>query len=143
MKTFLINLLKWTLTITTGITLIVGISVMKYDTIPAATIPRIFVAGILTSLVTTAFFSYEPKKKVGKGFGFVFFLLHYLSMVIVMAIIGISFGWFDFSVKGILTIGLSVGGVYLFTVLISSALSKGEAQKMNEALKNLDDSKSE
>jgi hypothetical protein len=116
---------------------------MKYDTIPAATIPRIFVAGILTSLVTTAFFSYEPKKKVGKGFGFVFFLLHYLSMVIVMAIIGISFGWFDFSVKGILTIGLSVGGVYLFTVLISSALSKGEAQKMNEALKNLDDSKSE
>ena len=143
MKTFLLNLLKWTLTITTGITLIVGISVMKYDTIPAVTIPRIFIAGILTSLVTTAFFSYEPKKKVGKGFGFVFFLLHYLSMVIVMAIIGISFGWFDFTVKGILTIGLSVGGVYLFTVLISLMLSKGEAQKMNEALKNLDDSKSE
>jgi hypothetical protein len=143
MKTFLLNLLKWTLTITTGITLIVGISVMKYDTIPAITIPRIFIAGILTSLVTTVFFSYEPKKKVGKGFGFVFFLLHYLSMVIVMAIIGISFGWFDFSVKGILTIGLSVGGVYLFTVLISLMLSKGEAQKMNEALKNLDDSKSE
>ena len=139
MKTFFINFLKWLITITTGIALIVGVSVMKYDSIPANTVIRIFPAGIATSLITAIFFSYEPRKKVGKGFGFVFFLLHYLSMCIVMMFIGISFGWFEASLAGVLEMAVSVGLVYIFTVVISLALHRGEAQKMNDALKKYAD----
>lgn len=139
MKTFLKNFLRWTITITTGITLIVGLIVLKYDYIPANIVIRILAAGLVTALVTTIFFTYEPKKKVGKCFGFVFFLLHYLSLCIIMTIIGVSFGWFEATLSGILEIVLSVGAVYIFTVVISAILLKGDADKMNEALKKLDD----
>ena len=90
-------------------------------------------------MITAIFFSYEPRKKVGKGFGFVFFLLHYLSMCIVMMFIGISFGWFEASLAGVLEMAVSVGLVYIFTVVISLALHRGEAQKMNDALKKYAD----
>ena len=143
MKTFFIQWIKWFLIINLGITVVVGISVSGYDSIPALTVFRIVISALFTSLLTTAFFSYEPRKRVGKLFGAVFFLLHYICLFAIMTILGTMFGWFELSLRGILSIAISVGGVYFITVLVSSLLSKNEAAKMNEALKKLDDSESE
>ena len=135
MKTYLNNLFRWFLVINSGILLIVGVIVMKYDSIPSITIPRIFLASIATSAVTAAFVSLDPKKPVS-----VFICrVHYILLCVVIMVLGVMFDWFEPTLKGACGVMLSVAGVYIFSALVAYALSKGEAAAMNDALKDFKD----
>ena len=60
-------------------------------------------------------------------------------LCIIIMTMGVLFNWFGLSANGVRGVALSVAGVYLITTLISYALSKGEANEMTNALKNLND----
>ncbi|MBP5184653.1 MAG: DUF3021 family protein [Lachnospiraceae bacterium] len=139
MKTFLINFLKWFLIINSGILLIVGLNIFRYESISTLIIPQIFAASFLTSLVTTALFSYNPRNPIKKGVALLLYFGHYLVLCAIIMTLGTLFEWFEFSPKGALTVALSVAGVYFVSFIISYILSKGEADEMTKALNNLKD----
>ena len=139
MKTYLNNLFRWFLVINSGILLIVGVIVMKYDSIPSITIPRIFLASIATSAVTAAFVSLDPKKPIEKPVSVFICLVHYILLCVVIMVLGVMFDWFEPTLKGACGVMLSVAGVYIFSALVAYALSKGEAAAMNDALKDFKD----
>ncbi len=136
MKTFLSDLLKWFLIINTGIMVIVWINLFGYDDIWTAIFPQIFAASFLTSLVTTAYFSINPKKPISVPVRILLTLAHYLLLCVIIMGLGSIFNWFDLSITGCIMVALSVAGVYLIATVISIILSKGEADEMTKALKN-------
>jgi len=139
MKAFLKNWVFWFLIINTGITIVVAVSVLKYDAIASGTILRIVISALATSLVTAGFFAINPKKPMGKGMIALSYFLHYLVLYGVMYLLGTSFGWFERSVGGAVSIAISVAIVYAFSVIASTLLSQGEAKELNRALKNFTD----
>lgn len=139
MKTFISEFLKWFLIINTGIMLVVWVNIFRYDTIWVSIIPQIFCASFVTSLITTAFFSINPKKPLSKAMRAFIQLAHYLVLCIVIMTLGTLFDWFNFSLSGGLMVVLSVAGVYLITAFISYLLSKSEADEMTKALKDFND----
>ena len=136
MKNFISEFLKWFLIINTGIMLVVWINIFKYDTIWTEIIPQIFCASFLTSLVTTAFFSINPRKPISVPMRVLLFFGHYISLCVIIMVLGRSFHWFELTLSGCLIAALSVAGVYLITAVISYLLSKSEADEMTNALKN-------
>ena len=139
MKTFLSDLLKWFLIINTGIMLIVWINILSYDTIWISIIPQIFCASFITSVVTTAFFSFNPKRPISVPMRILIACAHYLSLCIIIMTLGNFFNWFELSFSGCFTVAISVAGVYLIAAVISYAFSKSEADEMTSALKNFKD----
>ncbi len=136
MKAFFSEFLKWFLIINTGIMLIVWINIFKYDTIWTTTIPQIFCASFVTSLVTTAVFSINPKKPLSALVRFLISAAHYLVLCVIIMTLGTLFNWFDLSLSGCIIVALSVAGVYLVAAVISYLLSKSEADEMTKALKD-------
>ena len=143
MKAFLKSLVFWFLIINTGITLVVGVTVLKYDSIVPETIIRSVISAFATSLVTAGFFSINPKKPMGKGMIVLSHFLHYLVLYGVMYLLGTAFGWFERTLDGALSIAISVAIVYAFSVIASLLLSQGEAKELNRALKDYGDSEDE
>ena len=139
MKTFLINFLKWFLIINSAILLIVELNVFRYESISTLIIPQIFAASFLTSLVTNVFFSYNPKKPIKKAVALLLYFDHYMVLCAIIMTLGTLFNWFEFTLKGALTVVLSVAGVYFLSFIITYILSKGEADEMTKALDNLKD----
>ena len=135
MKNFFTDLLKWFLIINTGIMVIVWINISRYDTIWTGIIPEIFAASFLTSLVTTVYFSYNPKKPITVPVRILLTFVHYLALCVIIMVVGTLFDWFDPTPKGMVGIALSVAGVYIIATVISYLLSKGEADEMTDALK--------
>ncbi len=136
MKAFFSEFLKWFLIINTGIMLIVWINIFKYDTIWTTIIPQIFCASFVTSLVTTAVFSINPKKPLSALVRFLISAAHYLVLCVIIMTLGTLFNWFDLSLSGCIIVALSVAGVYLVAAVISYLLSKSEADEMTKALKD-------
>jgi hypothetical protein len=136
MKAFFSEFLKWFLIINTGIMLIVWINIFKYDTIWSTIIPQIFCASFVTSLVTTAVFSINPKKPLSALVRFLISAAHYLVLCVIIMTLGTLFNWFDLSLSGCIIVALSVAGVYLVAAVISYLLSKSEADEMTKALKD-------
>ncbi len=128
--------LKWFLIINTGIMVIVWINIFRYDTIWTAIIPQIFGASFLTALVTTAYFSYNPKKPISVRVRILLTVAHYLVLCAIIMIVGTLFDWFELTLQGFLVVVLSVAGVYLISSVITYLLSKGEADEMTNALRN-------
>ena len=118
---------------------IVWVNIFKYDTIWTEIIPQIFGASFLTSLVTTAYFSFNPKKPISVPVRVLLTFGHYLALCIIIMALGTVFDWFDLTLKGGLIVALSVAGVYFISAVITYALSKGEADEMTNALKNFKD----
>lgn len=139
MKTFLSDLLKWFLIINTGIMVIVWINLFGYDDIWTAIFPQIFAASFLTSLVTTAYFSINPKKPINVPVRILLTFAHYLILCVIIMGLGSIFNWFDLSITGCIMVALSVAGVYLIATIISIILSKGEADEMTKAIKKYSD----
>ena len=136
MRAFLSEFLKWFLIINTGIMVIVWISIFRYDTIWTQIIPQIFAASFATSLVTTGFFSYNPRKPISVGVRILLTVAHYLILCAIIMTLGTLFDWFELTLKGCLSVVLSVAGVYFISALISYLLSKGEADEITAAIKN-------
>ncbi|MBQ3796881.1 MAG: DUF3021 family protein [Butyrivibrio sp.] len=139
MKAFISEFLKWFIIINTGIMLIVWINIFKYDTIWVEIIPQIFCASLLTSLVTTAFFSINPKKPLSMLIRVLIQVAHYLVLCIIIMTLGTLFDWFELTLSGCAGVVLSVAGVYLIAAVISYLLSKSEADEMTKALKDFKD----
>ncbi len=135
MRAFISEFLKWFLIINTGIMAIVWINIFKYDSIWTAIIPQIFGASFLTSLVTAAYFSYNPRKPIRVPVRILLTLAHYLVLCVIIMTLGTLFNWFELTLQGCLGVVLSVAGVYLISAVISYVLSKGEADEMTDALK--------
>ena len=136
MKAFISEFLKWFLIINTGIMLIVWLNIFRYDNIWVSIIPQIFCASAVTSLVTTAVFSINPKKPLGKPLRILIPVAHYLVLCVIIMTLGKFFDWFELSLSGCVVVALSVAGVYLITAVISYLLSKSEADEMTKALKD-------
>ena len=134
MKAFISEFLKWFLIINTGIMLIVWLNIFRYDNIWVSIIPQIFCASAVTSLVTTAVFSINPKKPLGKPLRILIPVAHYLVLCVIIMTLGKFFDWFELSLSGCVVVALSVAGVYLITAVISYLLSKSEADEMTKAL---------
>ena len=139
MKTFLSDILKWFLIINTAIMLVVWLNIFRYDTIWISIIPQIFCASFATSVVTTAYFSFNPKKPISAPVRILLTVAHYLVLCIIIMTLGTLFDWFDLTASGCVAVALSVAGVYLITAVISYILSKSEADEMTNALKNYKD----
>ena len=139
MKTFISDFLKWFLIINTGIMFVVWINIFRYDTIWISIIPQIFCASFVTSLITTAYFSFNPKKPISVPVRILLTCAHYLVLCITIMTLGKLFNWFDLSLSGCISVLLSVAGVYLIAAVISYLLSKSEADEMTNALKNFRD----
>lgn len=139
MKAFISEFLKWFLIINTGIMLIVWFNIFNYETIWTQIFPQIFCASFVTSIVTTAFFSINPKKPLSMIMRVLIPVAHYLVLCVIIMTLGTLFDWFEFSLSGCLAVVLSVAGVYLITAVISYLLSKSEADEMTKALKDFKD----
>lgn len=139
MREFIHDFIKWFLIINTGIMIVAGINILPYDEITTMIIPQILACSFLTSLVTTSYFSYNPKKPIPKPIRILLPLAHYLVLCFIVMVLGLQFEWFHFHAKGMLFVALSVAGVYFITALIAYFLSKGEANAMTNALKNYKD----
>ena len=114
---------------------IVWINIFKYDTIWTAIIPQIFGASFLTSLVTAAYFSYNPRKPISVPVRILLTIAHYLILCVIIMTLGTRFNWFELTLQGGIAVTLSVAGVYIISAVISYMLSKGEADEMTDALK--------
>lgn len=131
--------IKWFVVINTGVLLIFAFNAMSYDYIQTVYLWEIFGASAVTALITTAFFSIDPKKVIPKYVQFLLVLLHYVCLFAVMLFFGCSFGWIEFDLQGILNMALSVAGVYLCTAVLSVIIGTQDARKMNEALNEFRD----
>jgi hypothetical protein len=119
--------------------IVAGVNLLPYDSITTMIIPQIMACSFLTSLVTTAYFSYNPKKPITVPVRILLSCAHYLVLCVIVMTLGVQFEWFHFHTKGVIFVVLSVAGVYFITALISYILSKGEANEMTNALKNYKD----
>ncbi|MCR5418404.1 MAG: DUF3021 domain-containing protein [Lachnospiraceae bacterium] len=136
MRDFINDFLKWFLIINTGVMVVVGINLLGYDQITTLIIPQILACSFLTSLVTTAFFAYNPKKAITVPVRILLTCVHFLALCIIIMTLGVWFDWFSLTKGGVLLVVLSVAGVYFITAVISYILSRGEAREMTNALKN-------
>lgn len=143
MKAFFSELIKWFLIINTGVMVIVWLNIFKYDNIWTAIFPQIFGASFLTSMVTAAYFSYNPKKPISVPVRVLLTIAHYLILCIIIMTLGTLFDWFELTLQGGLTVALSVAGVYFISAVISYVLSKGEADEMTIALRQYNEDKKE
>ena len=139
MKAFISNLIKFFLIINSAEMLIVWINIFKFDTIGTALIPQIFCSSFVTALVTTVFFSLNPKKPLSVALRVILYIAFYLVLCVVIMGLGSLFSWFELSPQGILGVALSVAGVFCITSVISYIMSKSEANEMTDALKNFKD----
>ena len=60
--------------------------------------------------------------------------LHYVSLCIIMGVMGCWFGWITPSVIGIVFMCICVAGVYAFTYVVSYLSDKENARNINKAL---------
>lgn len=131
--------IRWFITITTGVLLIFILNTMKYEYIRSIYLWEIFGVSAVTSLITTVFFAIDPKKVISKAVQILIVFLHYISLFVTMLFFGNSFGWITLDVRGVLTMAISVAGVYLCTAVLSLITGMQDAKRMNEALRKFKD----
>ncbi len=133
---FFSHLVKYFSYITTGIVFVFIVIQLKegYDTLDTKTLIQIPCAGFATALVTTVFLIGKWELPVAFGFRVA---LHYLTMLTMMIIIGILFGWIDFDFTGIMTMVITTAAVYIFTFAVTYISVKNEANELNTALKKM------
>lgn len=128
---YISEFIKYFCFITTGILIISGITVVNHDEIPPEICLQIVLSGAITALVSTIFLTGEPKNKkdmlLRMG-------LHYVSLCVIMVIIGIKFNWIPKSITGVIFMIVSVGIVYVFVCLSYVFTSRKEVNEMNKAL---------
>lgn len=128
---YISEFIKYFCYITTGIVIVTGITVLPFGTIPADLLLQSVLAGLITALVTTFFLTGEPKSKKDM---FLRFGLHYVSLCVIMVIIGFSFNWIPRDILGVIFMVASVGAVYIFTALSYMFTSQKEVKELNKAL---------
>ena len=78
---------------------IVWFNVLSEESIWIEIFPQIFCASFLTSVVTTIFFSINPKKPIGMPMRVILFFGHYMALCVIIMTLGVLFDWFNLSVQ--------------------------------------------
>ena len=128
------NFIKWFLYITISIFLVVTLTYKMYsaDTIPTDTLINILISGFLTTAVTVVIALRECKSKWGS---LLKYLIHYISLCVVMCLCGDWFGWYDLNLSGILSMSLSVAIVYAMSFGVYCLIDWKQAKDINKMLK--------
>ena len=108
LRLYLECFVEWFVSVATGILIICAVNFGLYaqgGVIPRETLLQILLSAMLTSAVTAAFNMADPVKRSSV---LLCLVLHFCSLVAVMAGCGVWFGWVDFEVFGMLEMVLSV-----------------------------------
>lgn len=107
--------------------------IAKIQTVTTASVAKIPVAGFVIALITVIMLNREmkTKKKI-----MIVSLLHFISVSVVMVILGILFEWIKFETKQVLLMLICIVFVYAFTSIISYLTSKKEAEEITGVLIN-------
>lgn len=116
--------------ITTCVLVIAALETLDGYIDPLAPI-KVLAAGALTALVTAAIFPYEACSR--REF-WVRTVAHFVLLLGTMVLLGLWFGWIDFSLIGIGYMALSVSGVYACVFAVSYFLDKSSADELNRKL---------
>ncbi len=134
---FITEFLKYFVIITTGVLLICAINVSLSETHGESlsvndTLWQILGAGAATAFVTALVYRRECNTK--KKF-IVMVIIHYILICAMMIVMGVSFGWMDLNIGGIIMMTVSAALVYLFTYAVRYFSDMRQADEFNRALK--------
>ncbi|MBP0963908.1 MAG: DUF3021 domain-containing protein [Oscillospiraceae bacterium] len=134
---FITEFLEYFVIITTGVLIICAINISLSETHGESlevgvTLWEIVGAGAATAFVTALVYRRECNTK--KKF-IAMVIIHYILICAIMIFMGVSFGWMDLNIGGIIMMTVSVALVYLFTYVISYISAKHQADEFNKALK--------
>lgn len=121
-------------TITTAILMIGGINFLIFggETLAVTTPIQILIAGAATALPTTLAFCTDFKRR--RSF-VIASILHFLSLCVIMNLIGVWFGWMSLSVGNLVMMIVDVAIVYAIVFALTYLLEKKEADELNRALR--------
>ncbi len=127
------DFLKCYLYITVGILIVIAISYAfsGEKTVSADSFWQILLSGFLTTFVTVIFSPFGEHIKVRIAIKFV---LHYVSLCLVMFFCGNWFGWMSPNPAGAAVMMLDVGVVYLFVVAATYLIDVSQAREINKQL---------
>ena len=133
MITFITDVLKYFVCITTGIVIVLLIAsgIQQEETIQLCQLLHILEAAFVTAVLSALFLHKEQKKT---GHICLIFGLHYFSLCLSMAVLGIRFGWIMANWKGILTMMAYVAFIYGFTTLLTYLSVRRDATTLNRVL---------
>lgn len=119
--------------ITTGTVMIcaVNFSLFNDGNIPRNALWQILCSSFVTTAATVFLFSKNTNKKNRIILGL---LLHYCCLCMIMTGCGVWFGWIDFDVAGVITMMLSVAGVYVIAFFLTYTMDKKQTEELNQAL---------
>ena len=125
--------IKWFIYITIGIFLVCAISFTLEGAteMPVNTFWKVLLEGLVATVVTVPL---QPGEDDGVGRGWAKFILHYLSLCIIMCGFGIWFGWIRYSVVGILVMAVDVAIVYALCTTIYYLVDVRQAKGINKVL---------
>lgn len=116
--------------ISTAELIVCGLGFMSYGRtdMPVATAWRILVSSALTAFVTILFLN--DNSVTIKNI-----IPHYLSLCVIMSVMGSQFGWMALTVQGIAFMCVAVAAVYAFTYLAAYLTGRKDAAEINKALR--------
>ncbi len=126
--------LKWFLYITTGVLFVATISytLSGEETLSVVTLWHILLTGFLTTIITMFMSPNGEERQAVFGIKIV---VHYVSLCIVMVILGTQFGWMTFCLEGVLVMCVEVAIVYGITFLAYGVVDRKQADAINKRLK--------
>lgn len=127
---------KWFVIINTGIFIILIPNTWGSTSISPDNLWEALIASAVTSLITAIFFSINPKKEIPKIVVAAMMAGHFVCLLAIMLFLGNAFGWIEFNQRGVLTMTLSVAGVYICAAVLSFVFGMQDAKKMNKALED-------
>lgn len=126
--------LKWYAYITVSILIVCAVVFKIYneETIPADTPWQILLSGFLTTLVTAILVLKEESQK---WIMILKFVLHYVSLCIIMIICGNWFGWMSLNLEGIAMMIGAVATVYILAFGTYYITDLRQANEINQKLR--------
>lgn len=117
-----------------GITLISeGVSVFEAD-IPYITLAQIFLLGTVCGIATELII---PDKDMTSKEGIIRVIIHGIFITVAVLILGLLYGWYSFSVSGVLLMCLTSAVIYAATTFFDYQTSKKSADEMTERLNEI------
>lgn len=125
---------KWFLYITTGILIVCGINytLAGVETITVDVFWKILLSAFATTVATVLI---HPQEEDGKIKSYIKLALHYVTLCMIMVLLGGWFGWTAFDFGGVLTMMADVGLVYLLAFLSYYIIDYKQADEINKMLK--------
>lgn len=128
------DFVKWFLYITVGILIVCGINygLSGMDSVPVDVFGMILSSAFVTAFVTALV---QPQEQDGKAKSVVKYIVHYIMLCVIMSFLGTRFGWINFEWKGIVSMSVDVGIVYLLVFVAYYLVDVRQADRINKVLK--------